>query len=204
LAQVLLVTGTPGTGKTLVGTMLAEDLGCRHVSVSKLAHDIGVAKPDPSGRLTSILDQDGAKKLANIIKDSRGCIVLETVTPRLMLEAGLEEDTIVIILLRAHPEELCRRLSQSRKTWPEEKILENCAAEAFNSIAEELLPYSHDVIEIDTTRLQAKDILELLYYKLVEWRTGIEIDWLTIDPGLVEKVTLWLSRIDFDKYRIGN
>jgi len=203
LAGVVLVTGTPGTGKTTIARLLAETLGCIYESSSRLAHKLGVAKPDPTGRITSVLDEAGARAIIDHLQKLKGCVVLESVTPRLLLDEGLEEDTILVVLLRAHPRILCQRLESRRGEWPEDKILENCAAEALNVIAEELLDIDHSVIEVDTTSRTPQAALEDLLAKVEAWDTGVRIDWLSIDPELVEDVTRWLSRLDFDKYGFG-
>jgi len=200
LKGVILLTGTPGTGKTTIARLLAQTLGCMYDSSSKIAHRLGVARPDPTGRKTSVIDEGGARRIVEHLRRAGGCVVLESVTPRLLLDEGLDEDTILVVLLRAHPRELCRRLDARRGEWPEGKILENCASEALNVIAEELLDIDHSVIEIDTTGLAPEEALEEVLDRIEAWDTGVRIDWLSRDPELVEDLTRWLSRIDFDQY----
>jgi len=200
LAEVVLITGTPGTGKTTIARLLAQILGCTYDSSSRIAHELGVARPDPTGRKTSVIDEDGARKIVEYVRRTDKCLVLESVTPRLLLDEGLDKDTILVGLLRAHPRELCKRLMSGRSEWPEGKILENCASEALNIIAEELLDIDHSVIEIDTTGRTPEEVLEELLDKIELWDTGVRIDWLSIDPEIVEDLTRWLSRLDLNKY----
>lgn len=106
------------------------------------------------------------------------------------------------MLLRVHPLELCKRLENARN-WPPDKIIENCLAEAFNEVANELLDYEHSVIEVDTTGKGARQVVEEITEDLIEWRTGINVDWLEMDPSLIDYISKWIERLDFDKYRFG-
>ncbi len=76
-------------------------------------------------------------------------------------------------------------------------------AEAFNEIANELLDYKHSVIEVDTTSKDAWRVVEETVEKIIMWRTGINVDWLEMDAALIDYISRWVERLDFDKYRFG-
>ena len=201
--MILILAGTPGTGKTVLGKLLSKEIDCSLTSTSKLLRELGLTQTDPTGRFTEIIDDEISSAVEILVKESRNdkCIVLETVYPSLWLSyKDLDYEISLIILLRAHPVEVYNRLKT--RNWPEQKIVENALSEAFNIIAEELLDVSHDVLEIDTSQKTARQSLDLLYDKLEEWRTGISIDWMSY-PDVQDLVARWSIRMDLDKYRLG-
>ncbi|MEB3760372.1 MAG: AAA family ATPase [Desulfurococcales archaeon] len=201
--MIIILTGTPGTGKTVLGNLLSKEIDCSLTSTSTLLKEHGLTRTDPTGRFTEIVDDEISSAVETLVRESQEdkCIVLETIYPSLWLSyKDLDYEIPLIILLRAHPVELYNRLKT--RNWPEQKIIENALSEAFNIIAEELLDVSHDVLEIDTSRKTAIQSLELLYDKLEEWRTGISIDWIS-DPDVQNLVARWSIRMDLDKYRLG-
>ncbi len=201
---ILLIAGTPGSGKTSFSSILSHYFPqCIVESVSSIAFRLGVVRRDPSGRFTSYLDNRGLEAVVAEVERmlSRRCVILETLYPKDVLETNrIFFHVPVVFLLRANPRELCRRLES--KGWPVDKIYENCLSEAFNVVAESLLDYRDMVIEVDTTGAPPEQAVERALDKLEDWRVGIEIDWLA-DPSVAEFVTYLSSRLNFDKYRLG-
>ena len=201
--MIIILAGTPGTGKTVLGNLLSKDIDCSLTSTSKLLRELGLTRADPTGRFTEVVDGEISPAVELLVRESQEgkCIVLETVYPSLWLSyKDLDYEISLIILLRAHPVELYNRLKA--RNWPEQKVIENALSEAFNIIAEELLDALYDVLEIDTSQKTPRQSLESLYDKLEKWRTGISIDWMN-DPRVQDLVAKWSIRMDLDKYRLG-
>ncbi|MCE4602246.1 MAG: hypothetical protein F7C08_02385 [Desulfurococcales archaeon] len=197
---LILVTGTPGTGKTSVGRFLASILGCTIVEGSEVMIRLGAAMPDPTGRHTMVVDPDKGIKAAREAVTGEGCTLVATLYPSLWMDA-VGELVPFILLLRTHPRTLCNRLSS--RGWPEAKIVENCVAEALGIVASEIEEWWHMTVEVDTTRASPEEA-GLKALDLVErWHTGVHIDWLSIDEGLVEDLTRWLSGINLNEYWSG-
>ncbi len=195
---VIIVTGTPGAGKTSISLILSGLFSCAYVDSSEAFRAAGATVSDPTGRYTEVIDEDRARGVVvDTVVRVRGCVVVDTVYPSIWLEY-LEEYTALIVLVRCNPRELCKRLYS--RGWPPGKVLENCEAEAVGSIAWEVSPWSHMVIEVDTTGRSPGESVDLALDKLYSWSTGIYIDWLSIDEGVVEYLSR-LPRIDPNKYR---
>ena len=196
---MIVVSGTPGTGKTLVARLLAKDLGLRYVSSSVMLKALGAVRPDPTGRYTYLTGREGVRRALGTLREAETPVVVETVYPSLWLEEG-EEDTVFVVLLRTDPFELYERLA--RRGWPPEKVAENVLAEILGVIAGELADYWHMVFEVDTTGKNADRVVEDLYEKLSRWDAGFKIDWLTREDVSELAVRLEAS-VDFDKYWLG-
>lgn len=192
---IILVTGVPGTGKTTVGSLLSKDLSCHFHSSSTLLRSLGLVEEDPSGRDTSIIREDAINVAARLLP--RGCHIIETLYPDLWVNT-LHDRIPLIVYLRTHPLELCARLR--KRGWRDAKIMENCAAEALNTLNDYLYEYSDMTIEVDTTRASPGDTVDHVWHMLHSWSVGLAIDWLQIDPSLLEHVSRWLASIDAHGY----
>jgi len=200
---IIIVSGTPGTGKTTLSRLLSEALSCKHINTSQLAVQLGLARPDPTGRYTFYLDEEAFEKIVELVLEEarKKCVIVDTAYPADFLAVDeVNLSTPIIVLLRTRPDVLCERLRG--RSWPREKVFENCLAEAFGEIAVTLEPYDHMVFEIDTTNVGPQEALNMLFSKIERWESGVSIDWLT-DPVIAEYAVKLSASLDFDKYRLG-
>lgn len=199
---LIIVTGTPGTGKSAISRLLAEELGCAHVESSALLVEGKATARDPTGRDTMIIVEDKAREvIRGFIESSRGaCYIVSTLHPSLWLET-LGENVALVILLRSDPRILMERLSE--RGWSRAKILENVLSEAFNTVAEELLEWSDCVVEVDTSYREPRLVLDEVFEKLEAWSVGIGIDWMSVNPEIVEFVTRLVHELDLYKEGLG-
>lgn len=200
MTDIIIVTGSPGTGKSALSGRLANLLDCKPLESSELLRSGGALRRDPSGRDAEIIVEDVALKVIRSLTESGGCYVVSTLHPTLWLEA-VGDSIVFIILLRCHPVTLMGRLES--RGWGRVKVLENVIAEALNVIAEELLEYEDSVLEIDTTNLTVEGVVDVVLSKLGSWDTGVRIDWLSLDDTLVEFVTKLVHELDLYKERLG-
>ena len=170
------LSGTPGTGKTTVATLLGNK-GYTIVEVNKLAiregFDAGVDKK----RHCRLID---IKKINAYIQkhfNRNNLVFFEGHTAHLLKTVDK------IIILRCHPKELYKHLL--KKKWGAEKIQENIEAELLDIIlceAVELHP-TKNIFEIDTTGKNpagvVRSILEIVKKKfrpIKQYSLG-QIDW---------------------------
>jgi len=203
--MIIIVTGTPGTGKTTFARKLSSELNCEAIGTSRLAVELGLVERDPTGRATRVLLPDSGRRLARHICDidrTVGCLIVETTYADLLLEDEcINSSTVLIVLLRAHPSILLDRLA--RRGWPPGKVLENVEAELVNAVGASLSAYADETVEVDTSLSTPSDTVDMMFYKLEvwDWNTGIRIDW-TRDSEALETVSRLSLSVDLDQYRL--
>ncbi len=169
--MILLLTGTPGTGKSTVAKKLAAELGYELISINKWLSEQGKE---------AVIDYDSINEtkivdleiIEDKFKDLEGNVIIEGHLSH-FLDAG-----DIVIVLRAHPNALRERLA----SFPEAKMEENLEAEALDvCLIESLERYEENrVFEVDTTdkhpEAVSNEILRIIQGKGGENKPG-KIDW---------------------------
>ena len=177
--QVILITGTPKTGKTTVSKLLAARLKAQYVNLTELALTERLTLRRDAKRHTTIIDPvKMRKRLTQIIKAVRNKTVIidghyaAAVTPK-----PLVTNTFV---LRKDPTQLKQIMRQA--DYDDGKIDENIAAEILDTLLIEALNNQNrkTICEIDTTHKTpqqvATEILNTLDGK-EKCRIGT-VDWI--------------------------
>jgi len=182
--KILIVSGTPGTGKTTVSKNLLNYFKAKVISLNELAISEKLILNYDIERETSVINE---KKLVNyVIKliERYNKIDLEF----LIIESHFSD--IVpgqyidyVIILRCDPDELCIRLKE--RGYKNEKIRENVQSEILGNSANYFLnkQLNKPIMEIDTTNKSidviTKTIIGILTGKVdvTEYIIG-KIDWL--------------------------
>jgi len=145
------LTGTPGTGKTVVATALKKQ-GYTIVSLHRLAQKSNCVVGVDKRRNSQLID----------IPKLNTCIKKNFATDELIFFEGhiahLLNSMEKVIVLRCHPKELKKRLLKKR--WRMKKIMENIEAETIDIILCEAVQRhpSKNIFEIDTTEKSAEDV----------------------------------------------
>ncbi len=176
---VIVITGTPGTGKTSIAKRLAEILGGIHIDVSEyvLKHKLYTEYDEPSR--TYIIDEEKVtERLKKLIKESDKSVIIDTHYPEILPDELID----YVFLLRTHPKILEERIRREKK-WHERKIKENIMAEILGVVASNILEaFQHDKIyEIDTSNKSVDEVVSIILdvirgVKRIE--PGVRIDWL--------------------------
>lgn len=121
----LIVTGTPGTGKTTIAGMLAKKLKIKLVNELAFAEKKGLGSIDRKTGERIIPLKKLEKALAIELKANESLII----EGHLLCELKLPVD--LVLVLRCNTAKLEERLAGKRK-YPDEKILDNAFCEAIN------------------------------------------------------------------------
>jgi len=173
--MILLLTGTPGTGKTTISHLLAEKLGCQLVDINHLVEEKHLYTGlDPEknykivdmdaleGELFKIVDGENAghqKKDSN--KDScinsikTFCIIIEGHLSHYFPRADL------VVVFRTEPSILEERLK--KREWKAAKIRENLEAEALDICTWEAhQTHGIKVHEVETTHITPEEAINII------------------------------------------
>ncbi|MEJ2293727.1 MAG: adenylate kinase family protein, partial [Candidatus Lokiarchaeota archaeon] len=177
--KYIIISGTPGTGKTTVANNLCRYIHAEVISLNELIIEKNFVLEYDQERETSIIDEE---KLINSL-DS----VIEEYSNQgldyLIIEGHitdiLPEDYIdIVIILRCHPDELYSRLKN--RGYNKKKVIENIQSEILGSCANYFVEKNLRIplYEIDTTKFDlnviSKKVIEIVNEKEIanDYRLG--------------------------------
>jgi len=146
MAKRLIITGTPGTGKTTVADLLSRELN------------------EP---VIHVTDYIKANKLSSGTKDGELLVDTARLRKALISEPGILESHLlcefslpdaIVIVLRCRPDELAKRMS--KRGYSAQKVRENQEAEALDYCTQLAEQHYKKVFEVDTTGKSAAQTAE--------------------------------------------
>jgi adenylate kinase len=186
---VIALSGTPGTGKSAVGSLLAKQLDLEFIEIGQIIKDFELHQGMDPQRDTLIADINRLQEyLKQLLQSQHNELIISghfaDIIPDNFLKA--------LIILRCHPLTLIDRLLN--RGWTSEKILENIQAEILGECTSQALAnHSYQkIFEINTTTLStqkvAKLITDILNKRGNQHVVG-KISWLTtLDPQLIHQI----------------
>ena len=153
--MIIALTGTPGTGKTSVSNILQEN-DFEVVDLNKIAISNNFLIGEDEERDSKIVDVDTSNGYINENYKEKDIVFIDGHLSHLLKSVDK------VIILRCHPDELRKRLSQKR--WKKSKVKENIEAEILDIILCEAVDVhpEKNVFEIDTTNLDINSVSELI------------------------------------------
>jgi adenylate kinase len=176
--KAILVTGTPGVGKTTVSHKLASKLDAHYVGVTELVKKQQLITGIDENRQTYVADTEKAsKQLQQIIAKTEGTVIIEG---HYAVDVVPKKDVNTVFVLRRDPRELKKTLEN--RGYKEKKLWENLAAEILDVCLWDALSAcgADKVCEIDVSGKTAEAVVEemtMVLEKRKERRHGI-VDWL--------------------------
>jgi adenylate kinase len=174
----ILITGTPGTGKTTVSQLLATELRACYVNPQNLLRCKSIGHAYDEKRRTHTVSLPRLRKALydHTAQADHGLVIDTHIAP----EIGTLPRLVRAIVLRCDPIVLQRRLE--RKRWSESKISENLQAEILDiCLWEAVQSYgSQKITEIDTTDRTPKQVVQQITEGMHKKRTWKQprVNWL--------------------------
>jgi len=178
LRRVILVTGTPGVGKTSISRLLASKLDAVYVNLAELVERERLISGVDKARETLIADTPRvSKRVREIIKSSERDVIVDG---HYAVDVVPCKDVHVVFVLRRDPDDL-KGLMENRG-FKERKLWENLAAEILDVCLWDAVSAcgSDKVCEIDVSGKRIEEVVEDMLLTLERRRkcqVGI-VDWL--------------------------
>jgi len=188
--RVVVVTGTPGVGKSKFSKLLAKRIGAFHVNVGEVALTEGFTLGTDLRRRSKIADLDRILRwVRNLIDEVDRDLVVEGHYAPIVVP---KRHVRLAIVLRCDPNQLVKRLRMRRLA--RSKVYENVAAEILDvCLVDAVRSYGRKkVCEIDTTGRTFSSILtEALNVVEGRYKPSLgKVDWLSKseERGQLEKL----------------
>ena len=185
--ELVIISGTPGTGKTSVSNKISEMIEVNVITLNELAISEGLIHDFDKKRDTNIVDID--KLVSHVLKmveelKTKGIklVIIEShfsdIVPNNMINHAF--------VLRCEPTVLHHRLEE--RGYIKEKIAENVQAEILGNCANYLIKKQLKIplLEIDTTSLDVEAVSRIIL--------DIIQDNINIEKYLIGKVD-WLEKL---------
>jgi adenylate kinase len=185
--KVVLFTGTPGTGKTLITKKVVEKftekVSAKVISLSEFAVKKDLILEFDSERDTYVIDEDKiVPEIMNLIEKSRSQEISILIIEGHLTDIIPEEYVDLVIVLRCEPDILFKRLKS--RGYSEQKVRENVQSEILGNCANFFVEkdMKKPLLEIDTSsgddRLVTKIAELILREKNIKNYALGKIDWL--------------------------
>lgn len=179
MRRVLVLTGTPGVGKTSIAGLLAQRLGGVVISLSELVKRGRLSAGFDKRRETLIADRERvAAHVESAIAQAEGYVVVEG---HFASDVVARKDAFRVFVLRRDPDEL--RTALVKRGYKERKVAENVAAEILDvCLFDAVAAFGEDKIcEVDVSRRSVENVVDELISVVKDrgkCRVGV-VDWLT-------------------------
>ena len=180
MKYVVLVTGTPCVGKTVVAGRLAKRLSAIYVNLTDYAKCNGLIFGEDAERCTSIVDEvKMCQSLAAFINQSKESVVVDGHFAASVVSSELSTHVFV---LRRNPVEL--KVFMQREDFSEDKMCENLLAEILDvCFVEAMMAHGGKVCEIDVTGKTVEETLDELYVAVLAGKKCVcsnssVVDWM--------------------------
>ncbi|MEM2913273.1 MAG: adenylate kinase family protein [Candidatus Bathyarchaeia archaeon] len=178
IKRIIVITGTPGVGKSSISKALASKINAQVISIGELVKKEGLYSGVDRKRDTLIADVEKVSERINeIISNASNDIIVEG---HFAVDVVPSEKIAIAFVLRRNPEELETIFKE--RSYKEEKIRENLAAEILDvCLYDSVKKYGiNKVCEIDVSSRSVEDVIQEIIRVLngeEERKIGI-VDWL--------------------------
>jgi adenylate kinase len=155
----VIITGTPGTGKTTVSKIVSKTLKSQLIALNELIIQKHLYNGHDDKKGYKIVDMDAlASEINLILKSTDKQLIIEG---HLAHDLGATDQVETVIVLRTRPSVLRKRLN--KREWSDSKIQENIEAEALDLCTFEAVEIHGDKVhELDTSDLDVDEVTEII------------------------------------------
>ncbi len=176
--KVVVVTGSPGTGKTIFAKRLAQKIGANYLPLTPLISKHKLYTGFDRERSSMVVDLARARtRLGSLLSRTAGQTVVDTHIPEGIVPTEVVERVFV---LRCHPRILERRLG--KRKWRLGKVRENILAEMLDAcLISAMKCYGRRrVTQLDTSNVSVVKCVAAAERTLRKRASGtVKIDWIT-------------------------
>lgn len=175
--KILLIGGTPGTGKSSVASQLGTKLKRTVINLGQVATDFHCLGEHDDERDTFVIDEDClVDAIEELLDKAKSDLIIEGHYIDLVPSRPVE----MAIILRVHPELLPSRL-EGRK-YSKEKIQENLESEIFGVCQLDAIDAfgENKVFEIDSSEMSQEEVADEIVGLLKAKRKPERIDWMVL------------------------
>ncbi len=178
-ARIIIVTGTPGTGKTTFSIGLAREIGADYISLTEFVSKHNLYGGFDRDRRSKIIDVEKTQtSLRSLLSHTQRVVVVDTHMPDRIIPREMARRVFV---LRCHPRILEARLKAKR--WNSKKIRENVLTEILDSCLIASVKYYdwRRVFQLDTSRNNVRACIASAKRNLSDRsaRRRVKVDWLS-------------------------
>ena len=173
--NMIILTGTPGTGKTTISKALAKEIHADYLSLTRFVTTKGLYSAIDRERKTRIVDIDRTRKSLRSLIAKGTMIIVDTH----VADSIPRERTRKVIVLRCHPRVLESRLR--KKGWSRNKVRENVLAEILDACYMIAVSYygAKKVYQLDTSNRRLEKCVALAKKNLLQQGSAsVTINWI--------------------------
>ncbi len=146
MKKALIISGTPGTGKTTLAKQLAKELKAEVLDVNELINEKGISVGYDDKRKCLIVDEKLlVKEVKAAIGSSKKAMIIDSHLSHFLPRSDVKR---CIITKCSDLKELQKRLK--KRGYSKDKIRENLDCEIFDICLSEAREAGHDVVVVDT------------------------------------------------------
>jgi adenylate kinase len=176
--SVIVVTGTPGTGKTTFSKRLASKMGADHIELTRFVSERRLYTGFDRRRNSRVINLVRLQSsMGRLIAGASGPIIIDTHIPEAI---RAKAPVKAVFVLRCHPRILNKRLRY--KKWRQSKIRENVLAEILDVCLINAVEWfgRSRVAQLDTSRTRVDRCVASAKRMLSHpSRSTVKIDWIT-------------------------
>ena len=195
MGKAIVISGTPGVGKTLISKELASRLSATYINLSEIVIRYKLYLGFDEVRSSYIIDEDKVRSFIDeFIRSSKNLVIIDSHYGELVSDELL----LKIFVLRLKPTELLKRLRS--RYGSNIKVYENVEAEILGICTYNALKEHPDkVCEIDVTNKDVNEIVrEILDILEGKSECYVGIDWLNDED--TQRLIYEITRIEDTNY----